>query len=198
MPPPCCMVSAASRRWSKMLPRSSAMSPMTKQLNNVTRRSDPAPDSIRPAGRNRKSCSASKNRCSQCLGSGSVCARARATRRQVSSMVTSTAVPSIAFSRYLASQIWREMGAMRSKATSMFISTTLPCFLAIPTFLPSLPTDKRAAVAGEGCHWTSTWHPHPDTRISSSSVVNTVNCSSKSHSPSSPRSPSTITPSRCC
>jgi len=59
IPPPCCMVSAASRRWSKMLPRSSPMSPMTKQLNSVTRRSLPAPDRMRPAGRNRKSRNAS-------------------------------------------------------------------------------------------------------------------------------------------
>ena len=38
---------------------SSPISPMTKQLNSVTRRSVPAPDRMRPAGWNRKSSSAS-------------------------------------------------------------------------------------------------------------------------------------------
>ena len=54
-PPPCCMVSAASRRFAKMAPRSSSMRPMTKQLNRVTARPVPAPARIRPAGRKPKS-----------------------------------------------------------------------------------------------------------------------------------------------
>ena len=50
------------------------------------------------------------------VGSASAAARARATRRQLSSTVASTAVPSRDLNRYLASQIWREMGAMPSMA----------------------------------------------------------------------------------
>ena len=55
MPPPCCMVSAASRRCAKMPPMSSGMAPITKQLNSVTSRSAPAPAMTRPAGKKRKS-----------------------------------------------------------------------------------------------------------------------------------------------
>ena len=62
MPPPCCMVSAASRRLAKMPPMSSGIVPMTKQLNRVTVRPVPAPARMRPAGRNWKSVSASANR----------------------------------------------------------------------------------------------------------------------------------------
>src|SRR5438132_459874 len=43
MPPPCCMVSAASRRWAKIPPISSGIVPITKQLNKVTERPLPAP-----------------------------------------------------------------------------------------------------------------------------------------------------------
>ena len=62
MPPPCCMVRAASRRLAKMPPMSSGIVPMTKQLNRVTVRPVPAPARMRPAGRNWKSDSASANR----------------------------------------------------------------------------------------------------------------------------------------
>ena len=65
MPPPCCMVSAASLRFSKIPDMSSGMSPMTKQLNKVTLRSDPAPDRMRPAGRKPKPSNSSKKRRSQ-------------------------------------------------------------------------------------------------------------------------------------
>jgi len=95
-----------------MLPRSSSTLPITKQLNNVTRRPVPAPAKIRPAGRKRKSSSAWENRTSHRSGSFSGAASARATRRQLSSIVTSIGVPSWAFIRYLASQICREIGAI--------------------------------------------------------------------------------------
>ena len=57
-PPPCCIVTAASRKWLKMPARVSGMVPMTKQLNKVTERSVPAPARMRPAGMKRKSVSA--------------------------------------------------------------------------------------------------------------------------------------------
>ena len=59
MPPPCCIVSAASRKPEKIPDISSAISPITKQLNKVTDRSVPAPEIIRPAGKNCASLSAS-------------------------------------------------------------------------------------------------------------------------------------------
>ena len=43
MPPPCCMVSAASRNSRKCPTMSSGMVPITKQLNSVTVRPVPAP-----------------------------------------------------------------------------------------------------------------------------------------------------------
>jgi hypothetical protein len=52
------MVSAASFSASKMPAMLSGMVPITKQLNSVTARSVPAPATIRPAGRKRKSSSA--------------------------------------------------------------------------------------------------------------------------------------------
>ena len=58
MPPPCCIVSAASLSISKMPPMLSGIVPITKQLNNVTDRSVPAPAVMRPAGRYLKSSSA--------------------------------------------------------------------------------------------------------------------------------------------
>ncbi len=63
MPPPCCIVSAASLTPSKMAPRSSAMVPSTKQLKSVTERPVPAPARMRPAGRKPKSAIASWKRC---------------------------------------------------------------------------------------------------------------------------------------
>ena len=62
MPPPCCIVSAASFTASKMAPRSSSTRPMTKQLKRVTARSLPAPARMRPAGRKPKSAIASWKR----------------------------------------------------------------------------------------------------------------------------------------
>ena len=53
IPPPCCIVSAASRKPENIPDMSSAISPITKQLNKVTDRSVPAPEIIRPAGKNR-------------------------------------------------------------------------------------------------------------------------------------------------
>ena len=58
MPPPCCIVRAASFSMSKIPPMLSGTVPMTKQLNKVTDRAVPAPAVIRPAGRYLKSSSA--------------------------------------------------------------------------------------------------------------------------------------------
>ena len=58
IPPPCCMVSAASFSMSKIPPMLSGIVPITKQLNSVTDRAVPAPAVIRPAGRYLKSSSA--------------------------------------------------------------------------------------------------------------------------------------------
>ena len=55
IPPPCCIVNAASLSISKIPPISSGMVPITKQLNNVTERAVPAPAKILPAGKNLKS-----------------------------------------------------------------------------------------------------------------------------------------------
>ena len=90
MPLPCCMVRAASRRFSKMPDMSSGMAPMTKQLNSVTVRPVPAPAITRPAGRNLKSASASWKRLAQRSGSRSGAAKARATRHQVASRSASS------------------------------------------------------------------------------------------------------------
>jgi len=53
MPPPCCMVKAASFSDSKIPSMESGIVPMTKQLNSVTDRPVPAPARILPAGRKR-------------------------------------------------------------------------------------------------------------------------------------------------
>ena len=106
------MVSAASFKLSKMPDMSSGISPMTKQLNRVTMRSVPAPEMMRPAGRNLKFVSASRNCGAQVSGSSSRAAKAVATRSQVSSMVLSTGRPSGDFSRYFMSQICWEMAAI--------------------------------------------------------------------------------------
>ena len=52
IPPPCCIVSAASLRCSNIPSILSGMHPITKQLNKVTSLPVPAPANIRPAGRN--------------------------------------------------------------------------------------------------------------------------------------------------
>jgi hypothetical protein len=109
MPPPCCIVSAASRRCAKMPPMSSGIAPMTKQLNRVTERPAPAPATMRPAGRNLKSRIASKKRPAHGAGSRSVAVSAFATRRQVSSIVLSSGSPETAFRRYFMSQICCEI-----------------------------------------------------------------------------------------
>ena len=62
MPPPCCMVSAASFTPSKMALRSSSILPRTKQLKRVTARPVPAPARMRPAGRKPRSAMASWKR----------------------------------------------------------------------------------------------------------------------------------------
>ena len=51
-PPPCCIVIAPSSSARQIPSIESSIGPMTKQLNNVTRRSVPAPARIRPPGRN--------------------------------------------------------------------------------------------------------------------------------------------------
>ena len=111
MPPPCCMVSAASLTFSKMEPRSSSMRPITKQLKSVTSRPVPAPARMRPAGRKAKSAMASAKAFSQRLRArlGSAAATAAATRVQVSSRVRSTTLPSAALRRYFMSQICWEI-----------------------------------------------------------------------------------------
>ena len=111
MPPPCCMVSAASLTFSKIEPRSSSMQPITKQLKSVTPRPVPAPARMRPAGRKAKSTMASANRPAQRSRArlGSAAATARATLSQVSAMTRSTGDPSAALRRYFMSQICSEI-----------------------------------------------------------------------------------------
>ena len=115
MPPPCCMVRAASRRFSKMPDMSSGIVPMTKQLKSVTVRPVPAPAITRPAGRNLKPDSASWKRPAQTSGSRSGAARARATRHQVASRSASGVAvglpPGVLLKRYFMSQIRWETGA---------------------------------------------------------------------------------------
>ena len=110
MPPPCCIVSAASRSPSKMPDMSSGIVPMTKQLNRVTVRPVPAPASTRPAGRNLKPDRASWNRPAQSSGSRSGAASARATRHQVASR-SASACPEVSRKRYFMSQMRWETGA---------------------------------------------------------------------------------------
>ena len=111
IPPPCCMVSTASFRPSKIPPMLSSTVPITKQLNRVTLRSPvPAPALIRPAGRNLKLSNALLNTSAQCLGSSSLAASALAIRDQVSCTVRSIDVPSYSFSRYFMSHICSAIG----------------------------------------------------------------------------------------
>ena len=104
------MVSAASRKFSKMPDMSSGIVPMTKQLNSVTLRPVPAPAMTRPAGRNLKPASASWNRPAHSSGSRSGAARARATRHHVASR-SASASPAASRKRYFMSQIRWETGA---------------------------------------------------------------------------------------
>ena len=124
MPPPCCIVSAASLTPSKIAPRSSSISPKTKQLNSVTSRPVPAPARMRPAGRKPRSAMASWKRCAQRsrtrLPPFSGAAAARATRQNVSSAVASMGVPSSPLKRYLRSQISAEIGAGNSNSVGIF------------------------------------------------------------------------------
>ena len=55
IPPPCCIVKAASFSISKMPLMLSGITPITKQLNSVTLRFVPDPAVILPAGKNLKS-----------------------------------------------------------------------------------------------------------------------------------------------
>ena len=86
---------------------------MTKQLNNVTLRSVPAPAVIRPAGRNLKSDSASKKAFSHFSGRLSTDAKAPAIRCQLSSTFPSIGVPSSSLNLYFISQICSAMEASK-------------------------------------------------------------------------------------
>ena len=110
MPPPCCIVRAASRSPSKMPERLSGIVPMTKQLKSVTARPVPAPAMTRPAGRNLKPDKASWKRPAQSSGSRSGAASARATRHHVASR-SASACPDGSRKRYFMSQIRWEIGA---------------------------------------------------------------------------------------
>src|SRR6185312_4600805 len=111
MPPPCCRVSAASRRAEKMPSIESSMVPMTKQLKRVTARPVPAPARMRPAGRNLCPARAAAKSCARrlrCSGF-SAAASASATRAQLVATSWSMGVPSAALKRYFMSQIWLEI-----------------------------------------------------------------------------------------
>ena len=113
MPPPSCMVSAASLTFSKIEDRSSSMRPITKQLNRVTERPAPAPARMRPAGRKAKSAMASLKALAQRARRrfGSAAATACATLSHVSASVRSTGAPSGPVRRYFISQIcWEILG----------------------------------------------------------------------------------------
>ena len=83
-----------------------------------TRRPVPVPAKIRPAGRKRNLRALGRTAPPIVLDS-SAAASARATRRQLSSIVTSIGVPSWVFSRYLASQICREIGDRYGEALAL-------------------------------------------------------------------------------
>src|SRR3989344_8219412 len=119
-PPPCCMVTAASRTASKMPPRASGTAPMTKQLNRVTFRPVPAPARMRPAGKNWKSVRAASKRSRQrarALGA-SASATAAATRVHVCPIVSSPP-PSDGRKLYLP----RQISAARGLANAMLSSS---------------------------------------------------------------------------
>jgi hypothetical protein len=123
MPPPACMVRAASFTLSKMPLRSSGMRPSTKQLNSVTVRPVPAPARMRPAGRKPKSANASWNvrahfSCTR-FPPFSTLAAARATRQKVSSRLASAAISAEPEKRYLRAQISREIGARNGADVSV-------------------------------------------------------------------------------
>ena len=103
------------------------MSPMTKQLNSVTRRLG-AGAGEDAAGRQEAEILQRlvERRFPASPGSASACASARATRRQLSSIVRSTGVPSASFSRYFASQICREIGAALARAELAWGSHSCP------------------------------------------------------------------------
>ncbi len=90
IPPPCCIVIAASESCPKIPSSESSMYPITKQLKSVVRWSVPAPARIRPAGRNRRPWSDSwKVRSQPEASSRSLPAAALATRRHVSAIEAS-------------------------------------------------------------------------------------------------------------
>src|SRR4051812_23850203 len=141
MPPPCCSVSAASRRFEKIPSIESAIVPITKQLKSVTARSVPAPARMRPAGRKQCPASASANSAahlSRCSGD-SACAAACATRANVSCGSRSSGVPSGAFRRYFMSQIWREMSVIKLCRKCRMISYNL-------LYLVGQAVERRAAM----------------------------------------------------
>src|SRR6266446_7242644 len=154
MPPPCCIVRAASRRWAKIPPMSSGIAPITKQLNKVTSRPLPAPATTRPAGRDLKSVIAAQNRWLHNAGSRSGAASAVATRRHVSSIVLSSGSPEGPLRRYFMSQICCEIdattamgdGSSLPKQYTTVLHSFVPTFLDTPLALslPHGPIDRLA------------------------------------------------------
>ena len=104
-PPPCCRVTAASRRCSKIPGRLSGMVPITKQLNSVTFLPVPAPARMRPAGMKRKLLRASLNRVRHCLRTEGFSARATASATRSSVADRSASSASADRKRYFAPQI---------------------------------------------------------------------------------------------
>ena len=131
------------------------MSPMTKQLNSVTRRSRAG---TRQDAAGRQEAEIVKRVVEGLLpcepGPFSAPASARATRRQLSSIVISMGVPSVAFRRYFASHICLEIGAMRSTAdnltVSMFMSMGLFSSWRVLGTAFSPPPRRAAATTGKG------------------------------------------------
>src|SRR6202789_33520 len=133
MPPPCCSVSAASRKAPKMPDIESAIVPITKQLNSVTDRDVPAPARMRPAGRNLWPASAPANSSahSRRRAGASALAAASATRAKLSATLRSTGVPSGCLSRYFMSQIWRAISLMAASIRSFYVSLPQKTRLAL-------------------------------------------------------------------
>src|SRR5262245_32870711 len=151
MPPPCCMVRAASFSPSKIPSIESGTAPMTKQLNRVTRRPVPAPARIRPAGRKRWFSMTAWNSCSQKArrSGSSAAASARATRCQVAAIDASSGAPPSDLRRYLRSQISCEIGSAAADGGVMAVwpgAVFSICTLTISA--RSFNSGERQAVAG--------------------------------------------------
>src|SRR5690606_5807325 len=101
-----CIVIAPCFKCSKIDSIESSMKPITKQLKSVVRRPVPAPARMRPAGRNLKPVTASRNAAS-CSPLRSACATAAATLRHVSA-IDASADPSGRTCRYFVDQMCRE------------------------------------------------------------------------------------------